>query len=177
MRPPALLGVLLSLSVLGVGCAELEEQGSSSSPLEAVDAVPAAFAPPEHVASCVEQIKFGAFTGDVVWAQVWNNVGQTDEGASAHCTQLGTDNPAELAGIHDGWLQTQAFLAAAAQADEAPQAAAPACNSNYEGCVPIASDVDCEGGEGDGPAYVAGPLRVLDSDPYGLDHDGDGWAC
>ena len=33
------------------------------------------------------------------------------------------------------------------------------CDSNYDGCVPIASDVDCEGGSGNGPAYVSGPVR------------------
>lgn len=51
------------------------------------------------------------------------------------------------------------------------------CDSNYSGCVPIASDVDCAGGSGNGPAYVAGPIRVIGSDIYGLDRDGDGIAC
>jgi resuscitation-promoting factor RpfB len=51
------------------------------------------------------------------------------------------------------------------------------CDSNYSGCVPIASDVDCAGGSGNGPAYVAGPVRVIGSDIYGLDRDGDGVAC
>lgn len=33
------------------------------------------------------------------------------------------------------------------------------CDSNYSGaCVPIASDVDCTGGSGNGPAYVSGPV-------------------
>ena len=51
------------------------------------------------------------------------------------------------------------------------------CDSNYSGCVPIASDVDCAGGSGNGPAYVAGPIRVIGSDIYGLDRDGNGIAC
>ena len=52
------------------------------------------------------------------------------------------------------------------------------CDSNYAGaCVPIASDVDCGGGEGDGPEYVSGPVRVVGSDVYDLDNDGDGVAC
>ncbi|MBB3040769.1 G5 domain-containing protein [Nocardioides soli] len=51
------------------------------------------------------------------------------------------------------------------------------CDPNYSGCVPIASDVDCAGGSGDGPAYVRGPVRVIGSDIYGLDADGDGWGC
>lgn len=60
--------------------------------------------------------------------------------------------------------------------------AAPApsgdCNSNYaDVCVPNASDVDCAGGSGNGPAYVSGPLRVVGNDVYDLDRDGDGIAC
>lgn len=51
------------------------------------------------------------------------------------------------------------------------------CDPNYSGCVPIASDVDCAGGGGNGPAYVRGPIRVIGTDIYGLDRDGDGIAC
>ncbi len=64
-----------------------------------------------------------------------------------------------------------------------PQAAAPApapggaCDPNYSGCVPIASDVDCAGGSGNGPAYASGPITVIGSDVYDLDRDGDGVAC
>src|SRR6266566_4808687 len=54
----------------------------------------------------------------------------------------------------------------------------PQCDPNYSGaCVPIASDVDCAGGSGDGPAYVQGPVRVVGTDIYGLDRDGDGIGC
>lgn len=65
----------------------------------------------------------------------------------------------------------------------APVAAQPApasggCDPNYSGaCVPIASDVDCAGGSGNGPAYVSGPVTVVGSDIYDLDRDGDGIAC
>jgi len=61
-----------------------------------------------------------------------------------------------------------------------PPVAAPVnnCNSNYaDACVPNASDVDCAGGSGNGPAYVNGPLRVVGADVYDLDRDGDGIAC
>ncbi|WFE50188.1 G5 domain-containing protein [Micromonospora sp. WMMD1155] len=51
------------------------------------------------------------------------------------------------------------------------------CDPNYSGCVPIASDVDCLPKRGDGPAYVSGPIRVIGSDIYDLDRDGDGTAC
>jgi hypothetical protein len=54
----------------------------------------------------------------------------------------------------------------------------PSCDPNYEGaCVPIASDVDCAGGSGNGPAYVQGPVTVVGSDIYDLDRDGDGVGC
>lgn len=64
---------------------------------------------------------------------------------------------------------------------DAPPPAAPAdsgCDSNYaDACVPIASDVDCAWGSGNGPAYFDGVARVVGSDVYDLDRDGDGLAC
>lgn len=69
---------------------------------------------------------------------------------------------------------------APAASDRAPIPAAPgsSCDPNYAGaCVPIASDVDCAGGSGNGPAYVAGPVQVIGTDIYGLDRDGDGVGC
>lgn len=54
---------------------------------------------------------------------------------------------------------------------------ASGCDPNYSGCVPIALDVDCVGGRGNGPAYVEGPVQVVGNDIYDLDRDGDGIAC
>lgn len=51
------------------------------------------------------------------------------------------------------------------------------CNPNYTPCVPDASDVDCAGGSGNGPAYVTGPVQVIGVDVYDLDSDGDGVGC
>jgi uncharacterized protein YabE (DUF348 family) len=52
------------------------------------------------------------------------------------------------------------------------------CDPNYSGgCVPIASDVDCSGGSGNGPAYVQGPVTVVGDDIYDLDRDSDGLGC
>ena len=57
-------------------------------------------------------------------------------------------------------------------------AAAQQCDPNCEGaCVPIASDVDCAGGSGNGPAYVEGPVYVVGRDIYDLDRDGNGVGC
>ncbi len=55
---------------------------------------------------------------------------------------------------------------------------AEGCDPNYGGvCVPIASDVDCAGGSGNGPAYVSGPVLIIGRDIYKLDRDGDGLPC
>ncbi|MEQ1702283.1 MAG: hypothetical protein ABMA25_19405 [Ilumatobacteraceae bacterium] len=67
-------------------------------------------------------------------------------------------------------------------ATQAPQpfVAVPSnsCDPNYSGCVPIADDVDCAGGSGNGPAYVQGPVSVIGEDIYGLDgNDNDGIGC
>jgi resuscitation-promoting factor RpfB len=51
------------------------------------------------------------------------------------------------------------------------------CDPNYSGCVPVASDVDCAGGSGNGLEYVAGPITVIGTDVYDLDRDNDGVAC
>lgn len=51
------------------------------------------------------------------------------------------------------------------------------CDPNYDPCVPIALDVDCAGGRGNGPEYVKGPVKVVGTDKYGLDRDGNGIGC
>jgi endonuclease YncB( thermonuclease family) len=58
-----------------------------------------------------------------------------------------------------------------------PQAASN-CHPSYKGaCLdPSASDYDCAGGSGNGPAYT-GFVRVVGDDEYGLDADGDGYGC
>jgi hypothetical protein len=53
------------------------------------------------------------------------------------------------------------------------------CDPNYSGaCLdPNASDYDCAGGGGDGPRFVQGPVRVVGSDHFRLDGNGDGTGC
>ena len=68
--------------------------------------------------------------------------------------------------------------AATTKAATTKPGAAERCDPNYAGaCVPIASDVDCMGGSGNGPEYVQGPVRVIGRDIYGLDRDKDGIGC
>lgn len=53
------------------------------------------------------------------------------------------------------------------------------CDPNYSGaCLdPKASDYDCKGGDGDGPRYVQGPIRITGRDHFGLGTAGDKIAC
>ena len=69
-------------------------------------------------------------------------------------------------------------VGATACGDSAGAASKGGCDPNYAGaCLdPNASDYDCEGGSGNGPKYT-GPVRVVGDDHYGLDRDGDGYAC
>jgi type II secretory pathway pseudopilin PulG len=104
-----------------------------------------------------------------------------DAAAKAAAEQAAAEAARQEAAAAEAARQQQA-AAAAAQAQVPVRPAAPAapagCDTNYSGaCVPIASDVDCAGGSGNGPAYVSGPVRVVGSDIYGLDRDGDGVGC
>ena len=55
--------------------------------------------------------------------------------------------------------------------------ASSSCDPNYTGCLdPNSVDYDCAGGSGNGPDYT-GPVEVIGVDHYGLDADGDGYAC
>lgn len=59
-----------------------------------------------------------------------------------------------------------------------PPPPGPNCDPNHGGgCVPVASDVDCGGGSGNGPVYIHEQVTVIGSDIYGLDSDGDGIGC
>lgn len=55
---------------------------------------------------------------------------------------------------------------------------ASSCHPSYRGqCVPSnVSDVDCAGGQGNGPAYT-GRVEVVGPDEYRLDDDSDGIGC
>jgi hypothetical protein len=75
-------------------------------------------------------------------------------------------------------IATVLGLAPALAVLPAGPSAAQSWDPNYDGaCVPVASDVDCAGGSGNGPAYVVGPVRIVGRDVYDLDRDGDGIGC
>jgi len=102
--------------------------------------------------------------------------------AAAAAQQAADAKAAQDAAAAQAAAQAAAAAAAKAAAPPAPVAPAvpgtnPGCDPNYSGCVPIASDVDCAGGSGNGPAYVSGPVQVIGRDIYGLDADHDGIGC
>ncbi len=75
--------------------------------------------------------------------------------------------------------EAEARATEAAEAEEAAaKEEASECDPNYSGaCLdPYASDYDCEGGSGNGPAYT-GTVTVVGEDHYGLDSDSDGTGC
>ena len=81
-----------------------------------------------------------------------------------------------------GWMSGKYLSATKPSTQSQPAQTAPPpnrkCHPSYTGaCVPIASDVDCAGGRGNGPAYVRGPVRVIGPDVYRLDRDRDGIGC
>ncbi|MFL5896951.1 MAG: hypothetical protein ACJ76D_00565 [Solirubrobacterales bacterium] len=61
-------------------------------------------------------------------------------------------------------------------AEEALEVEEEVAACDYNPCLPPASDYDCEGGSGDGPAYT-GTVEVTGTDIYGLDSDSDGIGC
>jgi hypothetical protein len=88
------------------------------------------------------------------------------------------DTGLRFAAVGTTSLLTVGFMAVLAFAPVAGAQPGSSCDPNYSGaCVPIASDVDCAGGSGNGPAYVSGPVTVVGNDIYGLDRDGNGTGC
>ena len=126
-------------------------------------------------------------SGNLVWldsatAGKLSDQRAADVAAKAAAEKAAADAVAKAAADKAAADKAAADKLAADQAAAAKPAPAPAvqsgCDPNYAGaCVPIASDVDCAGGKGNGPAYVRGPVTVVGSDIYGLDNDHDGIGC
>ena len=178
MRPSAAIAVLFAASLGAVGCEAIDEaaeppaDGAQGLVVE-VPAADAASVPVEQVGSCVEQIQFGAYTGDAIWSQVWSDLGESEAGASLYCSQVGSDDPAKLLAIHEGWLQTQAFLAAASEPEVvAPAPApppAPAATERPPEIEPSGPDLNC--------SDVGRRVWVGSNDYHDLDANDDGWGC
>lgn len=193
--------VLLVMVVTSVGAMASAGRSGDSNVAALVDATATPRATPVATPSAKPTPKVTYVTEDTISAvpfgRVAVNDGSRDAGTSA-VTTPGVDGQMTTTfkiTLRDGVEVSREQIAqgvSLAPIDEvtsvgtyvppAPIAAAPApgggCDSNYAGqCVPIASDVDCGGGSGNGPAYVWGPVTVVGSDIYDLDRDGDGIAC
>jgi hypothetical protein len=154
---------------------------------------------PAAVDSCLTYVQLKRFLGDPAGAEIWDRAGGSDEALVVECSRLASVDPAGVSAMRTEVDAINAYLEAAAQATTTtsttttttqpppPPTTLPRivpvfdpgeCDPNYSGCVPVASDVDCAGGSGNGPAYVDGPVRVIGSDIYGLDgNDNDGIGC
>jgi hypothetical protein len=178
MRSTVSIAVGFVASLGAVGCQAIDEvtelPGDAAQGLvEADPAANVATVPIEQVGACVEQIKFGAYTGDVTWNQIWSDVGETEAGATLYCSQVGSDDPARLLAIHDGWLQTEAFLAAASQPEVVAPAPAPtpvpAATEPPPEIDPSGPDLNCPD--------IGRRVWVGSNDYHDLDANGDGWGC
>ncbi len=101
---------------------------------------------------------------------------QTRQTNSADPGQLIAQTPAGGQRARPGSTVT-IVVATRPPAPPPPPAPVSNCTPGYTPCLVPASDYDCAGGSGNGPAYANGPIYVTGSDPYGLDADGDGVAC
>jgi hypothetical protein len=160
---------------------------------------------PRLIDRCVEYVQFQAYVGEAESSATWDRAGQSADGLRTECQVLALADEAMVRemGIEMDRLNEYFAAADAASTTTIPttstttttpplppappttqQVAVPpapaldaGCDPNYTGCVPIASDVDCAGGSGNGPAYVRGPVQVVGRDIYELDRDGDGVGC
>lgn len=161
--------------------------------------------PQGYIESCADYVILKSALGDPFWSQHWLNLAQSTPALQTWCADYVTENPSAPQQMQDEYQMITAYLAAAATTNPpatAPQVTTPIvtaaptpvqpfvsippapappqsgdCDPNYGGCVPIASDVDCADGSGNGPAYTSGPVAVIGTDVYGLDRDGNGWGC
>jgi hypothetical protein len=104
-------------------------------------------------------------------------LGGVGTGSSEAAQVSGNQCKKRQVGVTSGALTCQKVGAKYVWTRSTVGASGSSCDSNYDPCVPVASDVDCAGGSGNGPAYVRGPVRVIGVDVYGVDRDGDGIGC
>jgi resuscitation-promoting factor RpfB len=175
------------------------DTASVETPL-ATDPAPLATPPPTTAApdpaavdSCLAYVELTTFLSDPAGVAIWDRAGGSESGLRSECTRLASLDPAAVAAMGAEVDVINARLEAAAATTTTTMPAPPPttlprivpladvggeCDPNYSGCVPVASDVDCAGGSGNGPAYVDGPVRVIGRDIYDLDgNDNDGIGC
>jgi hypothetical protein len=172
------------LSMAAAACAEADDRRSFRGGTVAAahtQAEPASTAQPTTTTTPSEVGETPTTAGltpeAIAWIEAQANAREEQAAIDAYLTALAEARREE----EERQRALEAYLAALAeqarQQDQQAVAAPPACDPNYDSCVPIASDVDCASGSGNGPAYVRGPVRVIGRDIYRLDNDGDGIGC
>ena len=164
----AAIGILLLASALGNGARDDQPAAVSPLPTAAAAAAPSTYSPALPAAPVTSPTPADEAVDEPVVAPAHTSTAQARPPAAATSkpvTRAPTSRPAPRTG--------QAAPKPAPAAAPEPSG----CDPNYSGCVPIASDVDCAGGSGDGPEYVSGPVRVVGTDKYRLDNDKDGLGC
>jgi len=180
------VAVFVGLCLLTAGC-ELEQREARSDPVAARSASPEDDEDPRTVdpglmADCVEFTQTAAYVGNFDYTGLWDEAGHDADVLRGMCAEFSVETLESIAADRadfDLYVASATTLsppplpfAAGAAVETGP------CSSSYSGaCVPMASDVDCGGGEGDGPAFLWEVATVVSGDPYGLDSDGDGLAC
>ena len=127
------------------------------------------------VAACEEWIRFQSYVGDPEGVELWNAAGGTEAGVAATCTDMARSDTGRVEVMQEE-LDLMAEAAAAEASAAASTTLAPGCHPDYGDCLPIVTDIDCQGA-GDGPVFVALSVIVFGDDPYELDGDQDGLAC
>jgi hypothetical protein len=105
-----------------------------------------------------------------------------DDSCGVGVAVLGTASPGDFEALRQTFSRVADSVsidcANASASASPPPPSQPKCDPNYQGaCLnPNSPDYDCKGGSGDGPDYT-GEVRVVGTDHFGLDRDGDGIAC
>ncbi|MGY0233189.1 G5 domain-containing protein [Longispora urticae] len=188
------LAVAVLVFSASVACSPAEPGGSAPPSPEVVSATPASRATPAApsvvpttaVPAPVVERRIVTETKDIPFERRTVNDPSRTEGTTA-VTTYGVPGKRTLTfevTVEDGkelgrkLLRDVVTTAPVTEVTSVGTRSAPTCDPNYSGpCVPIASDVDCAGGKGNGPAYVRGPVYVIGTDIYDLDGDDDGVGC
>jgi hypothetical protein len=161
------LAPLLVIAMLGAGCGDSTEPGSSSNAVEqgqGTDAAAAARAERAQLRRERRQLRRQRAELRRERVQIRRERAHARRVAAAR-----RERKREIAAA--------AAAAAAAEPAPAPEPATASCHPSYDPCLkPDSSDYDCTGGSGDGPDYT-GFVTVSGPDDYGLDSDSDGTGC
>jgi hypothetical protein len=105
-------GLFASMTMLGLAASGCADPNTTDYDPVGVAAAGAnmELAEPEHVTSCVESTKFGAYLGDDAALDRWESAGRSDDALRDACEVLGRNDPDALAAMHATWIELQASI-------------------------------------------------------------------